>query len=85
MYSFQQCHREYHSPVRGHMKELVICRFPKDADAPAMVYSLVETAKAKVVNVSAYRQYLLTSIADGWHNHPSVLDMLMPWSKEVQS
>ena len=59
---------------------------PKGADASAMVYSLVETAKANGVNVYAYLQYLLINMSDGdWHTHPGVLDMLMPWSEEVQS
>lgn len=59
---------------------------PKGADASAMVYSLVETAKANGVNVYAYLQYLLINMADGdWHTHLGVLDMLMPWSEEVQS
>ncbi len=59
---------------------------PKGADASAMVYSLVETAKANGVNVYAYLQYLLINMADGdWHTKPGVMDMLMPWSEEVQS
>ena len=59
---------------------------PKGADASAMVYSLVETAKANGVNVYAYLQYLLINMADSdWHTKPDVMDMLMPWSEEVQS
>ena len=51
-----------------------------------MVYSIIETAKANEINVYAYLQYLLLNMADGdYHNEPGVLDMLMPWSKEVQS
>ena len=58
---------------------------PKGADASAMVYSLVETAKANGINVYAYLQYLLINMADGdWHTEPGVLDMLMPWSEEAK-
>lgn len=59
---------------------------PKGADASAMVYSLIETAKTNGINVYAYLQYLLINMADGdWHNEPGVLDMLMPWLEEMQA
>mgnify|MGYP000012457345 FL=1 len=42
---------------------------PKGADASAMVYNLVETAKTNGINIYAYLQYLLINTADGdWHN-----------------
>lgn len=57
----------------------------KGADAAATVYSLVETAKANVLNVNKYLQYVLPfmSTAD-WHNNPEFPDEIMPWGADVQ-
>lgn len=58
---------------------------PKGASASAAVYSLIETAKANVLNVFAYLQHLLLYMPDtDWQNHPEELDDLLPWSPEVQ-
>ena len=59
---------------------------PKGANAPATVYSIVETAKANGLNVYTYLEYLLLYMPDtDWRNHPELLDDLMPWSADVQS
>ena len=59
---------------------------PKGASASAAVYSIVETAKAKNINVYTYLHYLLLYMPDtDWNNHPEELDHLMPWSAAVQS
>jgi len=59
---------------------------PKGANSSAMVYSLIETAKANGLNVRAYLQYLLTYMpGTNWRNNPSLLDDMMPWSDAAQS
>lgn len=59
---------------------------PKGASASAVVYSLIETAKANGLNVFAYLQHLLLYMPDtDWQNHPEELDDLMPWSPDVQA
>lgn len=59
---------------------------PKGASASAVVYSIVETAKANGINVYTYLHYLLLYMPDtDWRNHPEELDHLMPWSEAVQA
>ena len=58
----------------------------KGATASAVVYSIIETAKANNLNVYTYLQYLLLYMPDtDWRNHPEHLDNLMPWSETVQA
>lgn len=58
---------------------------PKGASASALVYSLVETAKANGLNVYAYLQHLLMYMPDTeWQRYPEDLDHLMPWDPDVQ-
>ena len=59
---------------------------PKGASASAAVYSIIETAKANGLNVYTYLEYLLLYMPDtDWCNYPEELDMLMPWSEDVQA
>lgn len=58
---------------------------PKGADASAMVYSIVETAKANNLNVYAYLNYLLLYMPGlNYQSDPELMDDLMPWSERVQ-
>lgn len=58
---------------------------PKGASASAVVYSLIETAKANGLNVYAYLRHLLLYMPSAeWRQHPEELDVLMPWAPEVQ-
>lgn len=58
---------------------------PKGADASAVVYSIVETAKANNLNVYTYLNYLLLYMPDmDYKNEPEVMDDMMPWSERVQ-
>ena len=57
---------------------------PHGARASAMIYSLVETAKANNLNIYKYLEYLLTEIpqhVDG--NDRSFIEELLPWSKSL--
>ena len=58
---------------------------PKGADASAIVYSIVETAKANNLNVYTYLNYLLLYMPDmDYRNYPEVMEDMMPWSARVQ-
>ncbi len=58
---------------------------PKGADASAVVYSIVETAKANNLNVYTYLNYLLLYMPDmDYRNYPEVMEDMMPWSVRVQ-
>ena len=58
---------------------------PKGADASAIAYSIVETAKANNLNVFSYLNYLLLYMPDmDYKNDPEVMEDMMPWSERVQ-
>lgn len=57
----------------------------KGAESSAMIYSIVETAKANGLDIYLYFKYLLEHMADmDFLKNPSLLDQLMPWSESVQ-
>lgn len=57
----------------------------RGAKASAMVYSLVETAKANGLHPRDYLKLLLAELPDlDFRAHPERLDWVMPWSKYVQ-
>lgn len=57
----------------------------KGASASAIVYSIVETAKANGLNAYTYLEYLLMYMPDTeWQSDPDLLEDLMPWSMDVQ-
>lgn len=59
---------------------------PKGADASAVIYSLVETAKANNLNIYAYLNYLLLYMPDmDYRNEPECMEDMMPWSERVQA
>ncbi|SFR87063.1 IS66 family transposase [Anaeromicropila populeti] len=57
---------------------------PKGAKANAVLYTLVETAKANKLDVYEYLKYLLEVMPNNNHlQHPEVLNRYLPWSKEL--
>lgn len=57
---------------------------PKGATANAILYTLVESAKANSLNVYEYLKYLLFKIPNtDFHNNPEILDQYLPWSSEL--
>ena len=57
----------------------------KGAKASAMVYSIIETAKANGLNTYKYLEYLLREMPDSdYMRHPENIDALMPWSDEAK-
>ena len=79
----------------NHKKELDVLLQPQDghgffADTPngakanAVLYTLVETARANDLNVYAYLDYLLTEMPNAdFYNHPEIIDDMLPWSNKL--
>ena len=58
---------------------------PKGASASAAIYSLVESAKANGLEIYKYFNYILTLMPGmDWHNHPGLLEKLLPWSEKAK-
>jgi transposase len=58
----------------------------KGAEASAIVYSIIETAKANNLNIYTYLNYLLLYMPDtDYRNYPEIMEDLMPWSELVQT
>lgn len=57
---------------------------PKGAFANGVLYTLVESARANELDVYEYLKYLLIEMPNNHHlEDPSVIDSLLPWSKEL--
>jgi len=57
---------------------------PKGARANAVLYTIVETARANELDVYEYLKYLLEEMPNNDHlQHPDVLDKYLPWSAEL--
>ncbi len=56
----------------------------KGAGASAVVYSIVETAKANKLNVYMYLVHILSKMPEAdFKSDPSLLEEFMPWSKNL--
>ncbi|WP_242862789.1 transposase domain-containing protein [Clostridium sp. C105KSO13] len=57
---------------------------PKGAAPNAVLYTLVESARANDLDVYAYLKYILESMPNNdYLNHPEILDKYPPWSEEL--
>ncbi|MCR4904204.1 MAG: transposase [Butyrivibrio sp.] len=66
-------------------KNFVLSESSKGANASAMIFSLVETAKANGLNTYEYFELLLTELPKHKKDkNLAYLDNLLPWSKNVQ-
>ena len=58
---------------------------PEGAEASAIAYSFMETAKANGLNVEEYLLHVLTVLPDRFAKNPNVdVEDLMPWTVEMQ-
>lgn len=66
-------------------KNWLFCDTPKGAEASAIVYSLVESAKANGIEPFAYLQHVLLQLPylGKTHSHQE-LESLMPWASYIQ-
>ena len=66
-------------------KNWVCIATPKGAKASAILYSLVETAKANNLRLLDYFEYLLSEMAKySKDKDQSYIQDLLPWSKKIQ-
>ena len=66
-------------------KAWLFCDTPKGADSSAIVYSIVETAKANGLDPYTYLKLLLTELPYLGKNPASdKLDLFMPWAAAVR-
>jgi len=57
---------------------------PKGASANAVLYTIVESARANDLDVYMYLKYLLEEMPNNHHlEHPEILDQYLPWSPEL--
>ena len=57
---------------------------PKGATANAILYTIVETARANQLNIYEYLKYLLTVMPNtDYKNHSEQLSTYLPWAKEL--
>ena len=59
---------------------------PKGAKANAVLYTLVESARANELKVYQYLDYLLTELPEldyAYLKDPAMLDKYLPWSAEL--
>ena len=67
-------------------KNWLFCDTPKGAEASAIVYTLVETAKANGLDPFRYLNYVLLNLRDLGQNPPNEkLEEFLPWSKTIQA
>lgn len=57
---------------------------PKGAKASAVLYTLVESAKANDLDLFEYLKYLLMEMPNNRHpEHPEIIEKYLPWSAEL--
>ena len=57
---------------------------PKGAMANAVLYTLIESAKANELDSYEYLKYLLSEMPNNHYlEHPEVIDRYLPWSPEL--
>ena len=64
-------------------KNWLFSNTPKGADASAVIYSLIETAKENDLNPFPYLQYLFEQLPNVEIQNPDILKKYLPWSKEL--
>lgn len=64
-------------------KNWVMIDTPVGAESSAVIYSIVETAKANNLNIYEYMKYLLEELPEIVQKGKEVPERLMPWSAEL--
>lgn len=64
-------------------KNWLFSNTPKGADASAVIYSLIETAKENDLNPFPYLQYLFEQLPNVDIQNPEILKTYLPWSAEL--
>lgn len=66
--------------IEHNRKNFLFAKTPRGAQASAIVYSIVETAKENGLNPRAYLQYLFAQLPNRDRKDPAIWDDLLPWS-----
>mgnify|MGYP004705147691 CR=1 FL=1 len=66
-------------------KNWLFANTPKGAKASAIIYSVVETAKANGLSPFHYLMYLFEKLANIDLSDPAALESLLPWSKSLSA
>lgn len=66
-------------------KNWLFSNTPKGANASAVIYSLIETAKENGLNPFPYLQYLFEQLPNVDVHDPEILKKYLPWSEELPS
>ena len=83
---YQQPGRKRHPPFCRWPEGMALCRSPQGAEASAIIYSLMETAKANSLRLDDYLLHLLSILPDrAERNKDFEVDDLLPWSEEMKS
>lgn len=64
-------------------KNYLFAKSPKGAQASAVSYSVIETAKANGLNPFLYLTYLFEQLPNVDVENPDALDALLPWSESI--
>ena len=73
-------------PIVVGRKNWLFCDTQAGANASAIVFTVLETAKANGLNPETYLNHLLDVLPERFSVDPQAkLDDLMPWSGEMQS
>lgn len=64
-------------------KNFLFCKTPKGATASAIIYSVVETAKANNLSPFHYLNYLFEKLPNIDIENPDQVDDLLPWSDKI--
>lgn len=67
-----------------HRRAWLFADTPKGATANAVLYTLVESARANDLNVYEYLKYILREMPQTrFHEHPELVDKFLPWSVDL--
>ena len=76
---------KYISPFTIDRKNYLFCESVNGAKASAIIYSIVETAKANGLNVYKYLEFLITKLSKRKKEDSlDHIDNLLPWAKTPQ-
>ena len=85
---FNGVHNQVENAIRPAVvgrKNWLFCDTPDGAEASAVIYSVIETAKANNLNLEKYLAYLLSILPDRCTRDKNpTIDDLIPWQDQVR-
>ena len=67
-------------------KNWLFCDTPRGARTSAVIYSMIETAKANGLNPGKYLEYILSGLSnEEYPGRKETLEQYLPWNPEVQA